>query len=144
MVALGIPAEAIFLETQALHTDENIGYSLHLAQGLGFNRFAVASDRGQALGGCVMLRRWGHPCEVMSVDIQRVHDRRIQPLPDVVIEAVPSAAWIPLEERERRRAAAEGRRRRPRSLPYYLSHGFLGVFGLSGPPSPPVTESTGG
>ncbi len=142
MTALGIPPERIHTETQALHTDENMGYSLALAQQLGFHRVAVASDRNQALGACVMVRRWGHDCLLMSLDRGRVHARRLQPLPQVRIPPVPASSWQTLEQRELAQAQAEGRRRRPRSLPYYVGRGLLGLFGLSGPPEPPRPEPT--
>lgn len=140
MVALGVPADLILTETQALHTDENMGYSLLIAQELGVQRLAVASDRNQAFGGCMMLRRWGHDCTVLALDRERVHARRLQPLPDVVIEPVPADGWQTLEQREQARAQADGARRRPASIPLYVVKGVLGLFGLARPPAPPGRE----
>jgi hypothetical protein len=142
MVALGIPAELIVTETQALHTDQNMGFSLRIAERLGFERMAVASDRNQAVGGCTMLRRWGQACQSLPIDRGRVHERRMQPLPEVVVKQVPRDQWMTLEERELALAQAAGRRRRPRSVPYYIAKGFLGLFGFSGPPEPPGEEPT--
>ena len=42
--ALGIPPEHIFYETSAEHSTENIYYSYHKAQKLGFKKIALASD----------------------------------------------------------------------------------------------------
>ncbi len=142
MVALGVPAAVIHTETQALHTDENMGYSLRMAEALGFEHLAVASDRNQALGGCMMLRRWGHGCTALALDTARVAARRIHPLPDVVATPVPAESWQTLEQREHARAEAEGRRRRPPSIPLYVVKGVLGLFGLSRPPEPPGPEPT--
>src|SRR5262245_51352872 len=58
MAAAGVPADRIFVETNALHTDENMFYSLHLARRLGFARVAVASNRAHARGGCMMMVDW--------------------------------------------------------------------------------------
>ena len=48
--------------------------------------------------------------------------------------------WQTLEERELARAEAEGRRRRPASIPYYVAKGVVGLFGFSKPPVPPGPE----
>lgn len=46
---LGIPAENTFVEGRALHTVENIAYSIELAHQLGFRKIAVATDPFQTL-----------------------------------------------------------------------------------------------
>lgn len=42
--SMGIPPQKTFIETQALHSTENIDYSLQLAQKYGFTKVAVATD----------------------------------------------------------------------------------------------------
>ena len=59
MVALGVPAERIWLERDALHTDENMYFSLRIARALGFRTVAVASQKGHAAWSCRMLEDWG-------------------------------------------------------------------------------------
>jgi len=142
LVAMGVPPDRVFTETQALHTDENIGYALQVGLALGFESFAVASDRNQALAGCSMLRRWGHPCRTLGLDSAAVAALGSQGLPDVRTRPVPADTWLTLEEREERLAEATGRRRRPRSVPYYVAWSILGVFGLGRPPEPPMVEPT--
>ena len=43
-IALGVPQEHVFYETQAEHSTENIYYSYKKAKELGFNKIALASD----------------------------------------------------------------------------------------------------
>lgn len=43
-VALGIPAENIFVDTVAKHSTENLYYSYQLAKTLGFDKIALATD----------------------------------------------------------------------------------------------------
>lgn len=50
--SLGIPAHFIFCETKAEHSTENVYYSTKLAQSLGFQKIALATDPFQS----VMLR----------------------------------------------------------------------------------------
>ena len=47
--SLGIPAANIFVEGDALHSDENVIYGLKLALKLGFKNVAVATDPYQSL-----------------------------------------------------------------------------------------------
>lgn len=43
-IALGIPAEAIYIDTIAKHSTENLYYAYQLAQNLGFEKIALATD----------------------------------------------------------------------------------------------------
>lgn len=120
MSALGVPADRIYLEPDALHTDENMAYSLRTAGALGARRVGVASNRGQAGWSCDMLVAWGQPsCVSLSMDLDAVKARhRAAP---GVLEAVRTPrvpGWIPLDERERRDFARTGRRRPPSYLLY--------------------------
>ena len=47
--AIGIPEKHIFTEEQAEHSTENIYYSYQLAQKMGFNKIAIATDPLQSL-----------------------------------------------------------------------------------------------
>ena len=59
MAALGVPADRIWLERNALHTDENMYFSLRIARAPGFHTIAVASQKGHAAWSCRMLADWG-------------------------------------------------------------------------------------
>jgi len=47
--AIGIPDKHIFTEEQAEHSTENIYYSYQMAQKMGFNKIAIATDPLQSL-----------------------------------------------------------------------------------------------
>lgn len=121
MTTLGVPAERIYLDAEALHTDENIYNALQIARHQGWTRLAVASDRGQAVGACQMLEDWHKQCGAFSMDYQLV-EQRLQATPtvlDVRVAPVPSAHFVPLKQREAERAQKLGRRRRPPSYVLY-------------------------
>ena len=142
MVALGVPADRIWLEPNALHTDENMYFSLQIARALGFRTLAVASQKGHAAWSCRMLEDWGlHGCGAFSVDMDalRTIDHRSL-LARIRTQA--ARAWVPLDERERQRAAMSGRHRPPS----YLLYPFLGWLRINGerwspdaPAQPPLT-----
>jgi uncharacterized SAM-binding protein YcdF (DUF218 family) len=112
MVALGVPADRIWIEPDALHTDENMYDSLRIAQAIGARTIAVASSRGHAGFGCAMMEAFGQPW------------------------VTPWAPPIALE-----RAAARAARRSPRP-PSFLLYPALAWMRLSGepyrPPAPPT------
>jgi len=140
MAALGVPADRIFIEPDALHTDENMYFSLRIARALGFRRLAVASQKGHAAWSCRMLEDWGQTtCGAFSVDMDPVHASH----PAARLRAVrtpPVADWQPLAERERAIARKTGRHRPPS----YFLYPMLGLLRLNGerwipyaPPGPP-------
>jgi hypothetical protein len=140
LVALGVPADRIHLEPQALHTDENIAFSLHVADAQGFETLSVASDAIQTTGSCTMIRAWsGHTrgCIAAPMDYPLIRARLAQGLPEVRTEPIPEADWMPLDERERRIAEALHRPKRGPSLWVYLSKSILAPFGLAHPPPLP-------
>jgi uncharacterized SAM-binding protein YcdF (DUF218 family) len=59
---LGIPKSAIFTETKAEHSLENVYYSYNLARKMGFKKIALATDPFQSR----MVKR---PAKRMNVDI---------------------------------------------------------------------------
>lgn len=60
-VALGIPEENIFVETNAEHSTENVYYSYRLAQDLGFEKIALATDPYQNSYMTKFVRRFELP-----------------------------------------------------------------------------------
>ncbi|MCB9760005.1 MAG: YdcF family protein [Alphaproteobacteria bacterium] len=143
MTAMGVPREAIHTETQALHTDENVAYSMHLADQLGFARLGVASDPSQARGACKMLRAWERPCVELAADYEAVHAIRVsEGVPPLALEPVPADAWMPLKEREQAIAEAAGERPRPPSWWVYGSRALTDPLLDHPPPAPPGPEPT--
>jgi hypothetical protein len=137
MVALGVPADRIWIEPNALHTDENMYYSLQIARALGRRRLAVASQRGHAAWGCRMLLDWGQACGAVSVDLTAVTGD--DPRPRLGQLRAPRAPdWQPLDERERARAERSGRRRRPPSFLLYPQLAYLRLTGERWIPYAPV------
>lgn len=115
----GVPADRIVREPQALHTDENIAYSLKLVERHGFEEILVASDMLQAGPACKMVTAWtGRDCTPLTVNYKTVMARIKAGMPSVQIE--PVSAWIPLEEREAQIAAARGEPPRKSSWAVYL------------------------
>ncbi|MDB4970368.1 MAG: hypothetical protein JWN44_6057 [Myxococcales bacterium] len=128
MTALGVPAERIWIEPNALHTDENMYYSLQIARALGFRRLAVASQKGHAAWSCRMLEDWGQTaCGAFSVDYDAVRAAGAMPRLKAV-RTEPARTWITLVDRERVIAAATGRHRPPS----FLLYPHLGWLRLNG------------
>ena len=127
LAALGVPPEHIWLEPNALHTDENMYYSLQLARALGFHRIAVASDG--AAWDCRMLVDWGQMCKAFTTDRAWVRARHLR-VPGVLerVHSTRVADFIPRAERERQIAERTGRHRPPS----YLLYLELGLMRLNG------------
>jgi hypothetical protein len=146
MVALGVPPDRVWIEPNALHTDENIYLSLQIARALGLRRVAVASSRGQAESGCVMVTVWGPPgCGALPFDEPEM--RALDRAAPGVLERIRSrevAPWPTLLERERA-IAHRTHRHRPPSFILYPYLAVLRLLGLGGtwvpanvPPRPPL------
>jgi DUF218 domain-containing protein len=141
MAALGVPAERIWLEPNALHTDENMYFSLQIAHALGFRSVAVASQKGHAAWSCRMLEDWGQrSCGAFSVDMDAVTaSHPLERLHAVRTDAARD--WISLVERERAIAVRSGRHRPPSSLLYPFL-GWLRINGERWIPYGPATPPT--
>lgn len=117
--ALGVPGERILRERNALHTDQNVAWSLDLIEPLAPSSVLVVSDTGHAGSGCAMVRAWSTlPCSAPKADYRYAYDRIRAGLPE--LRLAPTAAWEPLEQREARIAAATGAPPRPPSFWVYL------------------------
>ncbi|MCU1278717.1 MAG: hypothetical protein JWM53_2263 [bacterium] len=144
LAALGVPADRIWLEPNALHTDENMYFSLRIVRALGWQRVAVASHKGHAAWACRMLEDWGlRACGAFSIDADAVTaSHPLSRLHAVRTEAVDP--WLPLVERERAIARASGRHRPPSYFLYPLL-GWLRINGERwipyGPPGPPTVKT---
>jgi hypothetical protein len=130
MAAVGVPKNVIYLETNALHTDENMFYSLQIARALGFRRVAVASDA--AAWDCRMLLDWGQDCRSFTIDragrewVRRRHSELQGVLERVRAPRVGN--FISLKEREHAIARETGRHRPPSFL-LYLELGLMRLNG---------------
>jgi hypothetical protein len=119
MVAAGVPPDRIYLDPNALHTDENVYNGLQIAKKQGWKELAILSDRGHSSFGCEFMTSFGERCAALSVDRDAVKARhqqlheRIQPL-----RAPRDPEYITLAERERRIYEQTGRRRPPSFLLY--------------------------
>ncbi len=119
MTALGVPADRIYLDRDALHTDENMYNSMRIAARLGLSHLAVASDLGQASGGCSMITGWQGRCTPLNVERRPTYakleaaEARLR-----LVRTPPVAPWRGLQERERARERLTGRKRPPSALLY--------------------------
>jgi hypothetical protein len=127
MATLGVPPQRIWLEPNALHTDENMYYSLQIARALGLRSLGVASQKGHAAWACQMLVDWGQRCAALSVDMEAVlaEDARARLEP---LRGTAARDWRPLGERERALAERSGRRRPPS----FLLYPYIGYLRLNG------------
>ncbi len=127
MTALGVPAARIVLERDALHSDENVYYSLLLARQLGYDRLAVASFGPIAGWLCSFMDSWGGKCSAIAADnaaltrLLQPRDRELRAL-----RATKVVPWEPLGKREARIARASGHGRPPSYVLYPL-YGWLGA-----------------
>lgn len=143
LIELGVPADRILTETQALHTDENIAYSLPIADAIGAHRLVGLSERGQAVGICKMAVMWGWGCTPAPMEMERIRDRLAEAPPPITTEPVPAAEWQHWTDRERAIRQARGEPPRLRSPARYLSLFMTGAFGGTAKrPDPPEPEPT--
>lgn len=143
LVALGVPEQRVVTETQALHTDENIAYSLDVAEALGMHRLVGISENGQAVGICQMALMWGWECDPAPMQVARVRARVARGLPAVSVEPVPEDEWTHWTEREKELRAKRGEPPRLRSPARYLKLFMAGMFGGTvRKPEPPEPEPT--
>ena len=98
--ALGIPTENTFVESSALHSVENVAYSVALAHQLGFKKIAVATDPFQSYYLKHHLADDNFKVALLpfSLDSMPVYFKRTLPQVDVTSARVEN--FIPLEKRE--------------------------------------------
>jgi uncharacterized SAM-binding protein YcdF (DUF218 family) len=99
-IASGIPAQHVFSETKAEHSTENLIYSYRMAEKMGFEKIAVATDPAQANG--LKTYAWDYSIPVVFIPI--VYDSLRCFQIDSSIHIDPSKAFvsdfIPLPQRE--------------------------------------------
>jgi hypothetical protein len=145
LAELGVPADSIWLETHALHTDENMYNAMLIAQAQGWDTFAVASHLPHARTACRQLESWGSECTPKTMDMPYVWKAIPQQQERLdVLDVAPVQDWVDLETRELARAAENESAPRPSSFVLYrlqALHGLLGVE-ASLPYRPALTEPT--
>jgi DUF218 domain len=143
LAALGVPPDRIYLEPNALHTDENMYYSMQIAHVLGFARIAVASNG--ATIDCLMLEDWGQSCSAFTMNLAWVLRRALTSGAALDrIRTRRARGYIPLVERERAIALESGRHRPPSFL-LYPGLGFMRTNGerwipAGTPKTPPIVN----
>ena len=143
LVALGVPADVIWVEPHARHTDENMFYAVVIAETLGLKTIAVASEGGQVTGACAFIESWGHPCLRAPLD-EAITDERSEQVRGILervrIEPLPLSRWLRVDAYEAERVARGGPDR-PSSLSLYLWRAPLSrLFGDAWTPPPPPSE----
>jgi hypothetical protein len=126
MTALGVPPAHIVLERDALHSDENVYYSVLLAKRGGFERLAVTSFGSVAGSLCRFMVRFGHDCSAIPIDTEAL-EKFLKPREPTLraLRATQVQKWEPLGEREARIAKINGYGRPP-SFVLYPLYGWLG------------------
>jgi uncharacterized SAM-binding protein YcdF (DUF218 family) len=138
MALLGVPPERIMLDSEALHTDENMFNALLIARAMRWRTMGVASQSGHATMGCKMLAAWGQPCQPLPTDRAQAiarHEALGAPLDRMI--AQQALDWLPLDERERARAERSGGRVRRASFLHYMWLMWLGANGETWTPALP-------
>jgi hypothetical protein len=127
MTVLGVPPERIVLERDALHSDENVYYSLGIAQVLGFERLAIATNANIASLLCSVMVNWGHACSGIAMDTDAL-SKFMPPYAEKLhaLRARRTEDWEPLDSREARIAQVNGYGRPP-SYWLYFFYGWIGT-----------------
>ncbi len=140
MATLGVPADKIWLETDALHTDENVYYSMQLARKLGFVDLAIASNSAHAGFACSMMLSWGHACVGLALDVEELETFMPAREPELrALRARRVEGWVDLEDREERLYWDTGRSRPPSFLLYPLLASGAGYVPIAPEHVTPIT-----
>jgi hypothetical protein len=143
MAAGGVPADRIWLEENARHTDENMYNSWIIASHFGWDNLAVASHSGHASGACGFLESWGQPCLMSGIQHEitdeMAADPRYAAVLAVRVPAITDEHWLPVFDWEEQRQASGGPAR-PSSMLLYTWAPVMRLFGRPWtPPAPPET-----
>jgi hypothetical protein len=139
MTVLGVPTERIILERDALHSDENVYYSLLIAEKLDLGRLAIASNEPIGSWMCELMTSWGHACAAIDMDIPAL--KKLMPTYDAELRALRAtriAQWEPLTAREARIARMTGHSR-PASYVYYPLYWLVGHKPIAPAHPDPIT-----
>jgi DUF218 domain len=139
IVALGVPAERVFLESYALHTDENMWNMLQIGRQRGWKRLVVASNEMHAAWACRMLEDWmsDGSCVAYAMDIPTLE--AFMPAHLARLEAIRSRRVEPWQSMAAQESERERRlgRARPPSFALYPFLGYLRWIGRTWQPVAP-------
>jgi hypothetical protein len=121
MTTLGVPPDRIILERDALHTDENVYYSILLADKLGYETMAVVSTELAASWMCKLMVRWGRPCSAVGMNLSAL-EAFMPPYGDALrsLRAPRVDPWTDIGVRESKIHAETGHWRPPSFVLYPL------------------------
>lgn len=145
LVALGVPGERVYLDREALHTDENMYNAARIAGQLGFTHVAVASQGLQARGGCNIVIDRGIRCTPLPLEdapTQATIADHATALAE--LRSPRQDPWHPLAEVEAARRQQTGRRRLPSGVLYpylWLRRTFGGDTSPAWIPPPTTTPA---
>jgi vancomycin permeability regulator SanA len=121
METLGVPSERIFLERNALHTDENILYAIGIANEQHFDNLAVTSQEWHADLGCRMMVSRGRTCSAFGTHARDLAELLPQNDSKVAELRAPRVdPWRPLKERKGEEHSESGDERPPSYVLYTM------------------------
>jgi hypothetical protein len=120
MEVLGVPSDRIVLERNALHTDENVYYSLEIAREWGFERLAIVSTQWHASWGCEVMESRGHACSAIVLDSEDLES--FMPPHEAALASLRAPRVDPWQPLSARVEIDASHRRRP---PSYLLYPML-------------------
>lgn len=98
--SLGIPSQNIFTETAAMHSTENLNYSISMAHQNGFSKIAVATDPFQAYYLSRYVKKNKMNIAVLPFSIDSMPDYYKKQIPRIDASQAFIRNFIPLEKRE--------------------------------------------
>ncbi len=97
--SMGIPSNRTFCETEAEHSTENVYYSLKVAEGLGFEKVALATDPFQAVMLRRFIRKHTPAIEVIPLVFNKIDPDNFE-LPAIDTTAAYRKDFVSIKERE--------------------------------------------
>lgn len=97
--SLGIPPNFTFAETEAEHSTENVYYSWKMAQGLGFDKIALATDPFQARMLKSFVKKHTPGVDIVPVVYDEIEYKE-KSLPQIDTTAAYKNNFVSIKERE--------------------------------------------
>lgn len=98
--SLGIPGEHTFAETKAEHSTENVYYSWRLAQSLGFERIALATDPFQARMLQGFIKKHTPGVAIVPVVFSMMDHVKDKELPEINANTAFVSDFVSIKKRE--------------------------------------------
>lgn len=97
--AQGIPASAIYLDTNAEHSSENVYYSYLIAKQQGFKKIALATDPFQSKTLAGMIKKLELPIDLIPINFDTLRSMN-RPEPSINPQVTVSTSFVSIKERE--------------------------------------------